>query len=46
MWMLQILVVALILGLIARMRERTARLLVVPFIIAVVGLQALKYGLL
>lgn len=46
MWMLGVLVVALALGLAPRLPERTARLAVVPVIVAMVGYQALKYGML
>ncbi len=45
MWMLEALVVALILGLVTRIPVRTARLALVPFVVGLVALQGLKYGL-
>lgn len=44
MWMLALLAVALVLGL-SPMPERRARWAVVPMVLAVVGYQALKYGM-
>lgn len=45
MWMIALLFGALFLGL-AKIGERRARLLVIPLVLAVIGFQSLKYGLL
>lgn len=46
MWLLLIVLMAAVVAVNPRLSQRGARLAVVPFVLAIVGFQALKSGLL